>query len=71
MIWRFQKTTELTRGVGKANNHFVISVKDMRPEVMTSRIQQAVTLELELQWEAIAGVKNNIKLASVAIILKW
>lgn len=40
---------ELTRGVGKANNHFVISVKNMRLEVMTSRIQQAVTLELELQ----------------------
>lgn len=43
MIWRIQKTTELTRGVGKANNHFVVSVKDMSPEVMTSRTQQAAT----------------------------
>lgn len=34
----------LTRGVGKANNHVVVSVKDTNPEVITSRPQKAAEL---------------------------
>lgn len=71
MIWRIQKTTELTRGVGKANNHLVVSVKDMSPEVMTSRIQQATTSSWT--WTSMKSTntcEEQLKLASVAIILK-
>lgn len=57
---------ELTRGVGKANTHCVVSLKDMRPEAVTSRTQQAAPSA----WEAAAGVKGT-KTWNSTLLKQW